>query len=155
MENGNKTPLQGNSTFLLVKAKYNPAEWLDKYGNQGTANQEGTFWRIKRAGYYTTGYYNDEPDATVLGSGEAVEYPRGITYYPIWLQTNGKYEVRRNGFYKIALTQVFSAGVPTLESVIDPEAPLETTTEPASFTKSGTGNLPDITTSIQWQQGGI
>ncbi|MCD8193308.1 MAG: hypothetical protein LUD74_01930, partial [Tannerellaceae bacterium] len=155
MENGNKIPLQGNSTFLLVKAKYNPEIWLNKDGSRGTAHSEGTFWRIKRAGYYTADYYNEEPDAAVVGSGTTEEYPEGITYYPIWLQTDGKYEVRRNGFYKIALTQVFSAGAPSLESVIDPLAPLEESIQPSSLTRSGTGNFPDITTSIQWQQGGI
>lgn len=154
MENGNKIPLQGNSTFLLVKAKYNPAEWLDKNGNPGTAHQEGTFWRIKRGGFYTTGYYNDVPDRAELGSGEAIKYDKGITYYPIWLQTDGKYEVRRNGFYKIALTQVLNAGAPSLDSVIDPKAPLEDITDTRSLTTSG-NDFPDITPSIIWQQGGI
>ncbi|MCD8042575.1 MAG: hypothetical protein LUH10_05875 [Tannerellaceae bacterium] len=157
MENGNKTPLQGNSTFLLVKAKYNPleTEWLNKDGSKGTKTSNGTFWRIKRAGYYTAGYYNEEPDITVLGSGEPVEYPQGTTYYPIWLQTDGNYEVRRNGFYKIALTQVLSAGAPSLDSVIDPVAPLDKTTRESSFTKSGTEYFPDINTGIRWEQGGI
>jgi len=156
MENGNKIPLQGNSTFLLVKGKYTPEanEWIDKNGSSSTPNSNGTFWRVKRNGYYTTGYYNEKPDASEIGTGQAYEYLEGITYYPIWLQTRDRYQVQRNGFYKIAVTEVRSAGAPTPATAIDPLAPLEITNR-SSSTKSGDIHSPEIITNIQWQQGGF
>ncbi len=155
MENGNTTPLQGNSTFLLVRATYHPAEWVNRDGTPGPASGDNSFWRIKRGGVYTSYYYNEEPDPSEVGSGTPVRYPEGITYYPIWLQTDGLYQVRRNGFYKIVLTRVLSAGAPTVDSVIDPLAPIENTTTRSSLIESGSSNIPEINQCIEWQQAGI
>ncbi len=149
LENGNKTPLQGNSTMVLVKARYNPEKWLNPDGTQGTPSLDNTFWRVRNSGGYLSGYYNAKPD--VAGSYTTVEYPQGITYYPIWIQTDGKYMVKRNHYYKIAITEVLSAGAATLEEVMTPEAELETDGTGTRSITSGS-RLPEAATSIRWEQ---
>ncbi|MCD7936263.1 MAG: hypothetical protein LUG98_05325 [Tannerellaceae bacterium] len=150
LENGNLTPLQGNSTMVLVKARYLPAQWLNPDDSPGNENPEGTFWRIKnKNGTYLSGYYNAAP--RVGSSQETVKYEGGITYYPIWLETDGRYMVERNHFYKIAITDVLSAGAPDLDNVMDPMEPLaylSTDTRSADIKK----NLPEVATCIRWKQ---
>ncbi|MCD8166705.1 MAG: hypothetical protein LUE93_11680 [Bacteroides sp.] len=149
MENGNAIPLQGNSTMVLVKAQYTPAEWLDREGNiTKSPSLDGTFWRIKNAsGTYRSGYYAEEP--VVPGSQTVERYEGGITYYPIWLETEGKYMVERNHYYKLAITEVISAGANSLKSVMSPETTLTTnTTRSTAFGKS----LPEAATTIRWIQ---
>ncbi|MCC8153149.1 MAG: hypothetical protein LIP01_02375 [Tannerellaceae bacterium] len=151
MENGNKTPLQGNSTMVLVKAKYKPAQWLNPDDSVGNETLDGTFWRIRNTttGTYSSGYYTAEP---IVGSTqEAIVYPEGITYYPIWLETNNKYTVERNHYYKIAITEVLSAGAPDLDSVMSPESPLEYPSTETRTAVSGT-NLPEVAKCIGWKQ---
>lgn len=117
IENNNSVPTEGNSTFALVRAVFTPADWAD---DPGTAAPGETFWRIrdKDSGDYEPGYYRSMP--ATGASQEPVEYPDGVTYYPVWLRTGERYMVRRNGFYKIAITSVLSAGAPDIASVIAP-----------------------------------
>lgn len=149
-ENGNKTVLQGNSTMVLVRGKYTPVQWLNPDDSPGNETQDGAFWRIKNEnGIYLPGYYNAEPG--VGSSQETVKYEGGITYYPIWLETDGRYMVERNHFYKIAITEVLSAGAPDLDSVMEPTKLLE---YPSTDTKNATTvrNLPEVAMSIRWKQ---
>ncbi|MCD8179791.1 MAG: hypothetical protein LUE98_21275 [Tannerellaceae bacterium] len=149
-ENGNKTVLQGNSTMVLVKAKYIPEQWLNPDDSPGNETLDGTFWRIKNNnGKYLSGYYNAEPG--VGSSQEAIKYENGITYYPIWLETDGRYMVERNHFYKIAITDVLSAGAPDLDNVMDPMEPLVYSSTDTKSADSGK-NLPETATSIRWKQ---
>ncbi|MCC8134807.1 MAG: hypothetical protein LIP04_15445 [Tannerellaceae bacterium] len=155
LENGNKTPLQGNSTMVLVRAQYIPDEWLNADKTPGEEANDGTFWRIRNTatGAYFAGYYNEKPP--VFGTQEAVEYPEGITYYPIWLETDGKYMVKRNHYYKIAITEVLSAGAPDLQSVMDPAQPLGNSAGDNSIETRSAGsanNLPEIARCIRWEQ---
>lgn len=135
IENSNQTPLQGNSTMLLVKAKFTPEQWLNRTGTPGDPSSDGTFWRIaqykdhthtEKTGY-TSGYYNEIP---VLSSPEtevAIEYDNGITYYPIWLKNGDDFLVKRNGYHKVIIRKVNDAGEP--DEGIEPEKPIEDITE--------------------------
>jgi len=150
MENGNQTPLQGNSTMILVKATYVPEEWLNPDGTPGNKSNDNTFWRVKNsAGEYLPGYYNSKP--VIRSTQTAVKYQNGITYYPIWLQTDGKYMVARNHYYKIAITEVINAGEPDLESVFTPETPLESSSTQIRSVASG-DNISGASNGIRWEQ---
>ncbi|MCD8193469.1 MAG: hypothetical protein LUD74_02770, partial [Tannerellaceae bacterium] len=154
MENANEVPLQGNSTMVLVRGKYNPTEWLNADNTVGTASEDGTFWRIWNSSTerYLSGYFNAEP--LVSSPLETRKYTEGITYYPIWLETDGKYMVKRNNFYKIVIREVLNAGENSLENLIIPERALLESPLTESVTRNSVAgnNLPEATKSIRWEQ---
>ncbi|MCD8260256.1 MAG: hypothetical protein LUD15_01135, partial [Bacteroides sp.] len=136
IENHNKTSLKSNSTMVLIKAKFIPAVWLNKDGTEGTSTTDGTFYRIGQFNTkgdllaYTQGYYNEKPDAIVeelnnqipaSGPYKWVEYSNGITYYGFWPGNNGRHQVKRNNYYRIAITHIHEAGAPEPGDTIDPD----------------------------------
>jgi len=146
VENNNRSPLRSTSTMVLIKAKFEPAVWLNPDGTPGTPAIDDTFYRI---GCYNTqgvlyayeqGYYNAEPSDEIIkqyeNSGNAVseykvaKYPNGITYYGFWPKQSDQYMVKRNNYYKIAITHVHGAGVPDPGDVVDPDVDPE---DPATY----------------------
>lgn len=139
IENNNKVSRKSNSTMLLVQAKFIPAVWLNPDGTRGdapAADKNGTFYRIGQFNAnevlyaYTQGYYNAYPDEVLdilntpipaTGLYKAVEYKDGITYYGFWLKNNNQYQVKRNTYYKVAITHIHGAGEPGPGDTIDPD----------------------------------
>ncbi len=121
IENSNKIPKKGNSSYVKIRGKFIPATTLDASGkNPETPSVAATFYRIKKtidnAPVFMEEIYRTSPTAEVLDGGVAVEYINGVCYYGLWIadntQTNqtAKYTVKRNNFYKVTITSVSGPG---------------------------------------------
>ncbi|MCD7931595.1 MAG: Mfa1 family fimbria major subunit [Tannerellaceae bacterium] len=147
IENHNEAPVKSTATMLLIEAKFTPTVWLNADGTidgtnpdgtKGTPNSNGTFYRI---GHYNSqgilyaylpGYYNEEPTGILadlgtptagLGGGkyQIDEYKEGVTYYGFWSGYDDLHQVKRNNYYKIAITHVHGAGYTEPGGPVDPD----------------------------------
>ena len=133
MENNNLTPLQGNTTCLIIRGKFEPSQLLDAQGQATTTpSADGTFWRDAKVVNgevvsYGTRYFAALPGDGVLANDEiAVAYPEGISYHCIWLKNqDNTYSVKRNNYFKVTVTDITGAGEPGEGNVIDPEKPID------------------------------
>ncbi len=137
MENHNKNSLRSNSTMLLIEATFEPAVWLNKDGTTGNPSDDGTFYRIGQFNTndvlygYIQGYYNEDPVEVVdglnspnpptTGAYKSVKYEKGLTYYGFWPANNERFQVKRNTYYKIAITHIHGAGDPGPQGPVDPD----------------------------------
>jgi len=131
MENANMSELQGNSTMVYIKAVFEPTELWDAAGDPMQPT-ESTFWRIRNenTGIWETGYYGEEPTTSEIGK-EVIKFEDGICYYHAWLknEASGLYMVKRNTYVKLTITAVYGSGEPGEGGGIDPEKPIEETTD--------------------------
>lgn len=148
MENTNKFPKEGNTTYAMIKGTFTPTTTYAADGTTPEAGVEGAdFWRIKQSeangGEYTDKMYRIAPTAEhMLAVGgtdaELAKYTEGKTYYAIWLANNTAsttdggtemYTVRRNTFFKVNITSVDGPGANTEGGeVTNPNNPLLTDT---------------------------
>ncbi|MCC8153146.1 MAG: hypothetical protein LIP01_02360 [Tannerellaceae bacterium] len=81
---------------------------------------------------YFQGYYNEYPQKKLdelgtptssLGGGyyQADKYEGGLIYYGFWLSYNDLFQVKRNNYYKIAITHIHGAGYPDPGGPVNPD----------------------------------
>ena len=101
IENSNRLPRFGNSTYVLLQGTFTPNVWVDADGVVDAPSADGTFYRV----YYISGtdkifsdnFFNEPLNTTQLEAeivamgqpsttpGFVAKYTEGICYYGIWL----------------------------------------------------------------------
>ena len=152
IENSNRVPSFGNSTYVLLQGTFAPNAWVDVDGNSSAATADGTFYRV----YYTSGtdkiysdkFFDDlltqpqiDAEITAMGLdplvqvGSVAKYTEGICYYGIWLADQSiatakaydRFTVKRNNYYYVYINDVSGPGSNEPGDVIpDPEKPIIT-----------------------------
>ncbi|WP_163215319.1 Mfa1 family fimbria major subunit [Bacteroides sp. 519] len=150
VENSNKTPKEGNSTFVLLKGTFSPEATYCYNGADGTelgsAIPTGTtFWCAATADkkiVYKKKFFNSAPTSAVLAAlttnlndgntyTEIIEYNNGEAYYAFFLQDElqstrvAKFTTARNNYYGVTINSVSDLGANTPKGVVpDKETPL-------------------------------
>lgn len=119
LENTNAKYYVGNTTYVLVQAKFEPQTI-----QVGGTRVGKTFWLGNNDGQF----YNDEASAKAASNSAPVEYKDGICYYHIWAgQTDpsGNPDAAafsRNHFYHIDIKDINGIGSPSDPVSGDPDA---------------------------------
>lgn len=159
LENSNSTPLEGNTTRVIVRAKFTPTQWWDPTtaAASSTPGAGGNIWFVTNGTYNY--YCNVDPTTTAwyggLGAGYTTTlYTGGICYYnKVWVmdpQESGseKYCVIRNYSYRVKLTSVNGIGTNIEDGNITITDPIETNTQMVAEIEVLPWSLVEINTGL-------
>lgn len=146
-------PLMNNTTCMIVRVKATPTTWSSEEGSQ---TGDGTFYAIVKytsnqadqQGYETLdSYYGIYKDRTAAESALAaiasekdyygvIDFTGGYCYYRLNLRditktvSGGRYNVLRNNFYKVTVTEINNIGWNNPTDLVNPDdiRPVETET---------------------------
>lgn len=136
--------LKGKATYVLIKGVFTPTT---TYNTQGVEDASvpsvgSDFYRIYEpaTNTYTVKIYSEAPSTTEVGAAtndvnaQIIQYPGGVSYYPLFLADNteidevAKYTVKRNSYFYLTIKSVNGPGISSSQDPIKPNEPIVTDT---------------------------
>lgn len=122
---------KGNTTYVLIKGKFTPADDMWAAGEKANANPDGTLYY----GLATQKFYSSEQNAKAAGNDEhkIVTYKKGMVFYFLWVNPNvvdmtkwAMSPVYRNNIYNVNIKSFQNIGLsgnPLNPDPNDPDKP--------------------------------
>ena len=107
---------KGNTTYVLIKGKFTPADDMWAAGEKANANPDGTLYY----GLATQKFYSSEQNAKAAGNDEhkIVTYKKGMVFYFLWVNPNvvnmskwAMSPVYRNNIYNVDIKSFQNIGL--------------------------------------------